>query len=145
MADPDLNLAAKCRHVMTLVYLFVIASPKCTWFYTHLYGASQTYGLFRSRDCVHRQVRLYEHVARLLADDPAHRIVSCRDPCGWNMPRGRPCASWLRQRVLSERYGHDGHDGPGACLGDGQTESYLKDMEMAGLASAWAMARRRPI
>ena len=25
-----------------------------------------------------------------------------------------------------------------------QVESYLKDMGMAGLASAWAMARRRP-
>ena len=41
---------------------------------------------------------------------------------------------------LSEGYGHDGHD---VCLGDGQTESYLKDMGMVGLASAWAMARRR--
>ena len=37
------------------------------------------------------------------------------------MPRGRPHASWLRQ-----------------------VESYLKDTGMAGLASAWAMARRRP-
>ena len=37
-----------------------------------------------------------------------------------------------------------GHDGPGVCLGDGQTEAYLKDMGMTGLASAWAMARRRP-
>ena len=63
---------------------------------------------------------------------------------------------------LSEVYGHDGpgvclgngqteaclkygHDGPGVCLGDGQTEAYLKDMDMKGLASAWAMARRRPI
>ena len=43
---------------------------------------------------------------------------------------------------LSEGYGHDG---PGICLGDGQTEAYLKDMDMAGLVSAWAMARRRPI
>ena len=32
---------------------------------------------------------------------------------------------------------------PGVCLGDGQTEVYLKDMVMAGLASVWAMARRR--
>ena len=38
-----------------------------------------------------------------------------------------------------------GHDGPGVCLGDGQTESYLKDMVMTGLASAWMIARRRPI
>ena len=40
------------------------------------------------------------------------------------MPRGRPHASWLRK-----------------------VESYLKDAGMAGmagLASAWAMARRRP-
>ena len=27
----------------------------------------------------------------------------------------------------------------------GQTEAYLKDMGMTGLASAWAIARRRPI
>ena len=37
-----------------------------------------------------------------------------------------------------------GHGGPGVCLGDGQTEAYLKDMAMTGLASAWGMARRRP-
>ena len=37
------------------------------------------------------------------------------------MPMGRPHASWLRQ-----------------------VESYLKDAGMAGLASTWAMARRRP-
>ena len=43
---------------------------------------------------------------------------------------------------LCEGYGHDG---PGACLGDNQTEAYLKDMDMTGLASVWAMARRRPI
>ena len=40
--------------------------------------------------------------------------------------------------------GH-GHDGPGVCLGDSQTEAYRQDMNMTGLASAWAMARRRPI
>ena len=43
--------------------------------------------------------------------------------------------------VLSEGYGLDG---PGVCLGDGQTEAYLRDTGMAGLAPAWAMARRRP-
>ena len=44
---------------------------------------------------------------------------------------------------VSEGYGHDG---PGVCLGDDQTEAYLKDMGMAGmagLAAVWAMARRR--
>ena len=44
-----------------------------------------------------------------------------RDPRGWSMLRGRPHASWLRQ-----------------------VESYLKDAGLAGLALAWAMARRRP-
>ena len=44
--------------------------------------------------------------------------------------------------VLSEGYGNDR---PGVCLGDGQTEAYLKDMGITGLASAWAMVRRRPI
>ena len=43
---------------------------------------------------------------------------------------------------LSEGYGHGG---PAVCLGDRQTEAYLKDTGMTGLASAWAMARRRPI
>ena len=42
--------------------------------------------------------------------------------------------------VLSEGFGHGG---PGVYVGDGQTESYLKDMGMTGLASVWAMARRR--
>ena len=67
-----------------------------------------------------RQLRLYGHVARLPADDSAHWIFSCRDPSAWTMPRGRPHASWLRH-----------------------VESYLKNTGMAGLASAWAMARRR--
>ena len=49
----------------------------------------------------------------------------------------RGCVKWK-----SEGYGHGG---PGVCMGDGQTEAYLKDMGIAGLASAWAMARRRPI
>ena len=70
------------------------------------------------REC---QLRLYGHVARLPVEDPAHRILSCRDPRGWPMPSGRLQASWLRQ-----------------------VESYLRNMGMAGLASAWEMTRRRP-
>ena len=53
---------------------------------------------------------------------------------GWKYSRAN-CG-----RVLSEGYGHDW---PGVCLGDGQTEAFLKDMGMTGLASVWAMARRR--
>ena len=40
-----------------------------------------------------RQLRLYGHVARLHAEDPAHRILSCQDPRGWSMSRGSPHAS----------------------------------------------------
>ena len=64
------------------------------------------------------------------------------------MPVGRPRASWLHQVEaylkdtgmtflasawrwpdggLTEGYGHDG---PGVCLGDGQTVAYRKDMDM---------------
>ena len=43
---------------------------------------------------------------------------------------------------LTEGYGHDGL---GVCLGGGQKEAYLKDMGLAGLASVWAMTRRRSI
>ena len=43
-------------------------------------------------------------------------------PSGWTMRNGCLQASWLRQ-----------------------VEAYLKSTDMAGLASAWAMARRRPM
>ena len=35
--------------------------------------------------------------------------------------------------VLSDGYGHDG---PGVCLGDGQMEAYLRDMDRTGLVYA---------
>ena len=38
-----------------------------------------------------------------------------------------------------------GQDKPCVCLGDRQTEAYLRDMGMAGLASVWVMARWKPI
>ena len=66
-----------------------------------------------------RQLRLYGHVTRLLAEDPAYRILSCRDPSDWTMPRGRPQASWLYQ---VESYVRVWACRPGVCLGDGQTE-----------------------
>ena len=67
-----------------------------------------------------RQLRLYGHVARLTAKDPAHQILSCRDPRGWTMQRGASTGFMVVSGGnLSE--GH-GHDGPGVCLGDGQIE-----------------------
>ena len=46
------------------------------------------------------------------------RILSCRDPSVWTMPKARPQASYLRQ---------------------------LEDIVMMGLASAWTMVRHWPI
>ena len=53
-----------------------------------------------------------------------------------------PPAYYLFASVGGQSEGY-GHDGPGICLGDGQTEAYLRDMGVAGLESAWTMARRR--
>ena len=44
--------------------------------------------------------------------------------------------------VLPEGYGHDG---PGVCLGDGQTEVYLKNKGMTDLAFICVMVKQRPI
>ena len=43
------------------------------------------------------------------------------------------CLMCASGEVLYEGYGHGG---PGICLGDGQTEAYMKDLGMTVLASA---------
>ena len=48
------------------------------------------------------------------AEDPAHRILPCRDP------RGITRFMDASGGVLSEGYGHGG---PGVCQGDGQKEA----------------------
>jgi len=65
------------------------------------------------------QLRLYGHVARFPDADPAHKILSAREPREWRRPMGRPRASWLQQ-----------------------VDHHLKEREM-GQASAGGMARRR--
>ena len=79
---------------------------------------SMTYTLITRalRDVVCSRL-FYWHVARLPAEVLTHRILSCRDPRGWSMPRGRPHASWLRQ-----------------------VESYLKDAAWR----AWRLPGRWP-
>ena len=49
---------------------------------------------------------------------------------------------WWPDGGLYEEYRHGGL---GVCLVDDQTEAYMKNMDMAGLASVWVMDRRRPI
>ena len=68
-----------------------------------------------------RQLRLYGHVARFPEADPAHQILSARESREWRRPTGRTHALWLQQ-----------------------IDRHLKEMGM-GQASAWGMARRRPL
>ena len=44
-----------------------------------------------------RQLRLSVHVARFPDTDPAHQILSAREPREWRRPMGRPRALWLQQ------------------------------------------------
>ena len=64
-----------------------------------------------------RQLRLYGHVARFTDADPAHQILSAREPREWRRAMGRARASGLQQ-----------------------VDRHLKEMGM-GQASAWRMAR----
>ena len=67
------------------------------------------------------QLRLYGHVTRFPDADPAHQILSAREPPEWRRQLGRPRASWLQQVV-----------------------QILKEMGM-GKAFSWGMARRRSL
>ena len=67
-----------------------------------------------------RQLRLYGHVARFPDADPAHHILSARECREWRT-MDRPCSSWLQS-----------------------VDQHLKEMGM-GQASAWGMARWRPL
>ena len=42
------------------------------------------------------QLRLSGNVARFPDADPAHQILSLREPHEWRRPMGRPRASWLQ-------------------------------------------------
>ncbi len=68
-----------------------------------------------------RQLWLYGYVACFPDADPAHQILSAREPREWRRPMGRPRASWLQH-----------------------VDQHLKEMGM-GQASAWGMARQRPL
>ena len=76
---------------------------------------------FVTRIVREHQLQLYVYVAHFQDADPAHQILSARESHGWRRPIGRPCASWLQQVDL-----------------------HLREMAM-GQASAWGMARRRPL
>ena len=103
--------------------------------------------------CVSSQYSLRILFVGISGAGPCRGVGPCRGAA--SMPRGCewspvwrmawPACSvpgWWPDGGLSEGYWHGG---PGVCVGDGQTEAYLKDMGMTVLASAWAMARRRPI
>ena len=67
------------------------------------------------------QLRLYGHVAHFPDTDPAPKILSARESPEWRRPMGRPRALWLEQ-----------------------VDRHLEEIGM-GQASAWGMARRRPL
>ena len=67
-----------------------------------------------------RQLRLYGHVACFPDADPAHQILSAREPREWRRPMGQTRALWLQQ-----------------------VDQHLKENGM-GQVSAWGMARWRP-
>ena len=73
--------------------------------------------------CIFRehQLRLYGHVARFPDADPAQHLLSARELREWRRLLGRPHTSWLQQ-----------------------VDRHLKEMGI-GQASAWGMARRRPL
>ena len=73
-------------------------------------GLRQVSGIVRER-----QLRVYQHVARLSAENSAHEILSGRDPTGWTMPEGHPHSSWLRQLESCLRY--TGMAGPESAWG----------------------------
>ena len=64
---------------------------------------------------------LYGHAAHFPDADPAHQILSVREPREWRRPMGRPRSSWLQP-----------------------IDRYLMGMGM-GQLSAWGMARRLPL
>ena len=68
-----------------------------------------------------RQLWLYGHAAHFPDADPAHQILSAMESHEWRRPMGRPRGSWLQQ-----------------------VDRHLKEMGM-GQASAWGVARRRPL
>jgi len=73
--------------------------------------------------CIVREHQLWlsGHVVRFPDADPAHQILSVRDPLEWRRPKGRPRASWLQQ-----------------------VDQHLKEMGM-GQASSWGMASWRAL
>ena len=73
--------------------------------------------------------------------DPAFRCEAMTNVLLRCVSRKNRGVHMLCGLALSEGYGHNG---PGVCHGSGQTEAYVRDMGLTGLASAWAMDRRRP-
>jgi len=65
-------------------------------------------------------LQLYGRMAYFPDANPAHQILSGREPYEWRRPMGRPCSSWLHQ-----------------------VNQHLKEMGM-GKAAAWGMARWGP-
>ena len=75
----------------------------------------------RFATCIVCEHQLQLYVARLSLADPAHQILSGREPREWRWPIGRPHASWLQQ--VDQHLKKMGMGQASICLGDGQTEA----------------------
>ena len=76
-----------------------------------------------------RQLCLYGHVARFPDADPAHQIISAREPREWSRPTGRSRASWLQQidQHLKEM-GMGSTEAPGVPAESGCSDALLWHM-----------------
>ena len=68
-----------------------------------------------------RQLRLYGHVARLPADDPAHGVITAANNPEWRRPVGQPRLAWLIQ-----------------------VDEVCRELLGIGRVQAWELARRSP-
>ena len=73
------------------------------------------------RQIQERQLRLYGHVARLPADDPAHGVIAAANNPEWRRPVGRPRLAWLKQ-----------------------VDEVCRELLGIGRVQAWELARRSP-
>ena len=74
--------------------------------------------------------------------------------CGWELLKSICVCGWLDHVLVVDKSSHIEQDQDMVGLKSfwcshasylRQVEAYLKDIGMTGLASVWAMARRRPI
>ena len=91
------------------------------------------------------QLQLYGHVTRFPDADPAHQILSVKEPREWRRPMGRPRASWLQPGVdwLASQGDGDGQtEAPGVPSESGCSDALLWRI-LPHLTLTWIKNTRR--